>query len=860
MNWYVGIFTVSIGIIAFSVCASAQDQSEPADEQPCFKVVLDLAEAVEKAQRENYLEAKMQECRSAGVVRKGIFLHPRNADDATVTYKVELPPAGADSRLFLVAWTAVNSDVADKTDHPWNGVRFIIRVNGEEIFKRDQMPGPWIPAIVPLDDAAGKTAQIQLATNAIDGHTSYDWSYYGQPQIVMVRHKPLGANGELDGLTGIIIAPVSAKHRTITIQPLDAAGNPLGEQKKIPLPPAEGSKWTAAEYDMSKIQGAMGARIADASSLPPEAIICPYSSDIELSGPFQGNVQVHAGRPLPITIALRNRGMGAWIPRGGEYRVSLDGETKTLDRFEIIHAGEEKTLRLLITPYGKGKKKLTVALKAAGLRPFKKDIIIHVDEPPAILDEERKKGSFCSVEGDFATIQTDTVRLVAARLDGERCRLWFQRADGGKWRTVAVQPFAAEVVLDEGGAAAHCVLKNVSFNKASREGRDILMISASGLSPGGIAMKINSYYSAPHANTFHALSRMEAPPGTKVMRFCGVSLRVSDRPGGENKLGALFPGLEYLGPNEPSSSARDAAPPVNNRLCPDRLKVTMPLMTVVTEDGLAALSWDASHKWDGTNVSPAAVFASPNFPEKADNHLMELYLPPPVEFGSENNRIADKACAVPQSGKLTLRYRILLREPTDVLAAVDDYLTRNGVPAPQKRPHDVQVTYRLSRLGFMKSCWDERAQKSSHCVGWGAGNAPHFALLLWLNSRLADKEEERRLSLERAELIIRNTLRDGGPAALNSGFGCHILWAIMPFYTGHIKEALENLARDADGIIAGQKPDGSWVFLPPHGSPRHTRQGGGRRSRHLCERFFPAPAHCATDRLRQSARRRTEGP
>ncbi len=817
MTKQLGIIALAVGVMTLASCAGLERVAEQMPEEPSYKVVYDLGDAISDAQKQEYMVAEAQECRSAGAIRKGIFLHPKSDKDATITYKLAIPKTKEDERLFLIAWTSVNSDVADKTDNPWNGVRFIIRVNGQDKLNRDQMPGGWIPAVIPLDDAAGTDAEIQLATNAIDGNGSYDWSYYGQPQIVLIRPKPLGAGGELEGLTGLVFAPVASASTgsAITIQPVDASGAGIGDPVKAALPAAPGSEWTVAEYDLSKVEGVMGAKIADAASLPAGILFSPYSSDIEVSGPYQGNIQVHAGNELPITVVLKNRGMGTWIPRDGKYCVTLDGEEKVLTKFEPVRAGEEKVLRIQVTPQKTGRRAFSVELTAKGIKTFRSDGVIHVDESPAILAETRKPGKLVEAAEDRAVIQTDKVRMAALRLDAERCRLWFQRADGGKWRTVAVQPFAADVAIEEGGKAAQCVGENVGFSVGKHEGKEVLIISAGVISPSGTRMGAKSYYAAPTDNALHVVSVLEAPAGTKVLRFCGASLRVCDRPGGERKLGALFPGLEYLGPNEPSSSTRDAAPPINNRLCPDRLKVTMPLMAVNTEDGLVSLTWDADHKWDGQNVSPAAVFASPNIAERADNHLLELYLPPPVEFGADNKRTATKGCVVPESGKLSIRCRIVISEPADVLAAVDDYLAQSGLPAPQKRPHDIQKTYRLSRLGFMKSCWDEKEQKSMHCVGWPTANSPHFALLLWINSRLADKSEEKRLSLERAELIIRNTLRDGGGAGLNSGHGCHILWGIMPFYTGHMKDALEEQIIHADGMMAGQKDDGSWVFIPP---------------------------------------------
>ena len=50
-------------------------------------------------------------------------------------------------------------------------------------------------------------------------------------------------------------------------------------------------------------------------------------------------------------------------------------------------------------------------------------------------------------------------------------------------------------------------------------------------------------------------------------------------------------------------------------------------MAFSRDNAALALYWDCMQKWDGANDRPAAVFASPNFIERQDNHLMGLFLP-----------------------------------------------------------------------------------------------------------------------------------------------------------------------------------------------------------------------------------------
>ncbi len=78
----------------------------------------------------------------------------------------------------------------------------------------------------------------------------------------------------------------------------------------------------------------------------------------------------------------------------------------------------------------------------------------------------------------------------------------------------------------------------------------------------------------------------------------------------------LFAGLEYLGKNERSSSTLDIETPEHIRLEPDPLKVTMPLMALLTDRGSVAMTW--------TDMQLQPTYATPNFFDGSDDHRMSL--------------------------------------------------------------------------------------------------------------------------------------------------------------------------------------------------------------------------------------------
>ena len=111
----------------------------------------------------------------------------------------------------------------------------------------------------------------------------------------------------------------------------------------------------------------------------------------------------------------------------------------------------------------------------------------------------------------------------------------------------------------------------------------------------------------------------------ELITFNGPILYAGDGAFGERKTAALFPGLEFLESDEPSSSTRDVAPPHNNRLVPHPYKITIPLMAVEHKKTLVGLAWDALETWDGEHNMLSAAFASPNWYNHQKNHLMGLF-------------------------------------------------------------------------------------------------------------------------------------------------------------------------------------------------------------------------------------------
>jgi hypothetical protein len=158
---------------------------------------------------------------------------------------------------------------------------------------------------------------------------------------------------------------------------------------------------------------------------------------------------------------------------------------------------------------------------------------------------------------------------------------------------------------------------------------------------------------------------------------------------------ALFPGLEFLEGDEPSSSDRDARGPLADRRRPEPAKITVPLMAYEADGRLIALMWKGSR---------------PAFFEAREKNLMAI------------------------SGEAAL----LVEEGATIYDAVPRWLTAFEFPEPEKWPRTLDEELELCKAGF-KSV-SAALGKYRHCVGkqWQPEYAPGFAVLLHLLGEKVD--------------------------------------------------------------------------------------------------------------------------
>ena len=217
----------------------------------------------------------------------------------------------------------------------------------------------------------------------------------------------------------------------------------------------------------------------------------------------------------------------------------------------------------------------------------------------------------------------------------------------------------------------------------------------------------------------------------------------------------LLAGLEYLSRGEQSSSTNDIETEEHIRYAPDPLKVTMPLMACVTDRGAVAVTWQ--------NMLLQPVFAAPNFFD-----------------GSQDQRMALR-------GK-KIEAAILIRRAGPIEDLILAAVRESGLPPLPKEPRDRAAQVKLALAALNGPIKGEG--------GWG-----HCAEASWARQPFADI----------ASTIWRLTGEAPNLDKLVPG-GAHVRNDAVYFVTGRAGEWLRLRSGHVKGILAAERPDGSFRY------------------------------------------------
>lgn len=117
-----------------------------------------------------------------------IALHPLGEGEAVLDYPpIKLPAVPADEALKLILAVGISRTARlDDPEHPSDGVSFLVRVNGKEVYRQRRTEKPWFYTAVDLSALAGTEVNISLATTAGE-NMNWDHALFRHPAIVKVK-------------------------------------------------------------------------------------------------------------------------------------------------------------------------------------------------------------------------------------------------------------------------------------------------------------------------------------------------------------------------------------------------------------------------------------------------------------------------------------------------------------------------------------------------------------------------------------------------------------------------------------------------------------------------------------------------
>ena len=817
------------------------EDAEPAPERPPLElgIVEEIYDFVEMFGQSTVsgteqASASGTDC-AGGVTKPAIFEHPTPTETAKIDYTLSLPDVDDEEKFFLHFSIGLRDGVVfDDAARQPGGVKFAIEVfdlnsnAGSEpapdrCFEAVATECRWAENGIDLTHYAGKEILISFLTECnVAGNSSYAWALWGKPQLRKRKQTSLRKgkrDSEPELRCGIAVLHFSDERTQFLEfnQPTSTAVSALAdfclESIASEEPPVKISLYTALpQLEIVKV-GATAAVVA-------------------------------AGEDFEIQCTLRNTG-AAPLGKADDVRISINGVKLRRGRprqtVRELEPGEETSLFWVARRFPQPTVvTASVSLKCQTAAGETRDTIqgsipirtaspkleskvvkeLHTytaEDGSVVIGNRNLRVLF--VRGSEVTQKTDNGGAKdATALDENATDSGFEYymlfvAKGGNYQQVAICPALSEVTyLDASQNRQTVQLVPTAYQLAgNNRGESIIRLSGVDTDPDGVNWNYEMRWTLTEdAKRIQTESQLQTDGNRELLAFHGPMLYAGQGRNREKKTAALFPGLEFLEGDERSSSARDAAPPLDNRLVPHPYKITVPVMAVEMQKTLVGIIWNPLETWDGENQTLSAIFASPNWHQRQKNHALGVFLPTIPTWVQENQTEASIPYPLIASRPVSIKTEIIVDGNASILDAMTHWTDAYGTPEPLQPPRNDEEEVLLSRHGFMHTTWDENTRKSRHCADWAAHNEPGFGTLLWYDYLVTKDEQVKERVLE----IRNNTVADAGPEGLAARGSCHILRWEFPFYVGNLDAALSYMESEIQQRIATQESDGSWRWHP----------------------------------------------
>ncbi len=386
-----------------------------------------------------------------------------------------------------------------------------------------------------------------------------------------------------------------------------------------------------------------------------------------------------------------------------------------------------------------------------------------------------------------------------------------QLRDGDQWVTMAEAPF----ISGYGYRAVHSGRDFLAYvipqeaRVQETEDKGVITFSASQVDTEQVGWHFTFTYSIrPREATVQVKYGISVDQRRELWLFWGPRLYAGEGTFGAAKDEALFAGLEYLGRAERSSDIWAFAPDSKINFVPDPAKVTIPLMAVLHQQRMVGLIWDPTQKWNGRDTGPSALFASPNWIEGKQNHLLGIFLPSIPQYVSENGLRAHTPAVINAGEEIALECQMFASKALHAADAVDVYLSARGGLPISSPPMAADAALEMLVRSLCTNAWDSEAK------GW-----KRFITSLLPQSQITEPDHETLMSLVaatpllrdrglayRAQTVIKEALRAASKHTKNPP---SLKWALR---SGGIANVLKSEHAAATRRISEQQADGSWTY------------------------------------------------
>lgn len=767
-------------------------------------VVYDFAKRYGDAKVVNALSPGTRRATCGGVSKPAISLHPTTGE-TTATYRVPLPRIDRSQRLVLLFSVGLG-DGLKKNDplHPFDGVRFALRVNGSERFRTTLNDSGWQEGAVDLSDLAGQRVDIVFVTQP-NGNSNYDWAWWGEPRILKLSDSILGKDGVAATGKGIVTAEASAGAR-LEVMPADPSTN---ERVRTSM---STRGLLVASFDFTKNKTSA---VRVSGSNVRNMAVYEYDPALEIVSFGPANALVYAGQKTEFRCTIRNSGEGVLKESAG-VKASLGigpmsdpgigiSELKKQTSDSVggvtvgsLQPGETKTVSWTTQIPDTPGVFAYVILSDGVHKDMRKDWIGSPGKPPADLPAEADAPEFRVLADGNAMLQSKGLRVVFVKGGAGFTGWTLNILKGNKWEQAGAGTFGQLIVAgkDASEPVTYRLYPARVDQVPGRAGATFTLSKRVSDANCKLEWSFVLDQSQPRVTVTNSISSDKA---LDILHFSGPMLYAGDGSFGQSKDEGMFPGLEYL-LTESSSGTENVNPPNNLRTVPHPNKITIPFMAVRNGQTLISLEWDPLQKWDEKNDRPAAIFASPNFLDTQDNHLMGLFVPSVPEWTPENKSLAERPYTLQPGKTLRLQADVTVKSDSNtILDAVDGWLARHALPSPPPRKPAAEV-WGLCNRAFLETAWDPAAKGWKHTNTGPVTFDNEIATFLLHIANSMEPGEQRDKILS----VVKPAIEKAGDS-INLALALHV---------GGVEEAIRRMSEHADALIAQQRADGSWGFTP----------------------------------------------